>query len=109
LGGAEDSLLTSYFPLPRPSDDLAKGETPEGEIDRHLAPTTVGDKWLRPGEGYQMYNSRDTLGTLPRDYELVLERSARWVGVRGDFLGGVVETYERRLQRWWKRRAREDE
>ena len=59
-----------------------------------------------------MYNSRDTFGTLPRDYEVVIERGAVWVGVRVEFLNGVIETYERRLDRWWeleKRRVRDEE
>jgi len=57
---------------------------------------------LRPGERYRIYNSRDLFGTLPGDYEVVMERGSRWVGVSVDFLGGVVETYERRLVRWWE-------
>jgi RNA polymerase I-specific transcription initiation factor RRN7 len=113
LAGTEDSLLSRYFPLPEFSEDLTEGNG-ESESDRHPAPTTVGDgeNVLRPGEGYQMFNSRDTCGTLPSDYELIIERGARWVGVSVYILGGVVETYERRLQKWWeleKRRARDRE
>lgn len=69
-----------------------------------------GDEGLRPGEGYRIYNSRDVMGTLPVDYETVLGRGARWTGVDGEYLGGVVEKYERRVMRWWegqRRRARE--
>jgi RNA polymerase I-specific transcription initiation factor RRN7 len=49
-----------------------------------------------------MYNARDTFGTLPSDYEVIIERGRGWVGVSTEILNGVIETYERRIVRWWE-------
>lgn len=40
------------------------------------------------------------------EYALVIGRAGRWAGVPVEYLGGVVETYERRLVRWWDRERR---
>lgn len=66
------------------------------------------EEGLRPGEGYRIYHSRDVMGTLPEDYEMVLARGARWTGVEEEYLGGVVEKYERRVIRWFEGQRRRD-
>ncbi|TCD69659.1 hypothetical protein EIP91_006676 [Steccherinum ochraceum] len=62
----------------------------------------------RPGHAYAVYSSSDILGTVPEDYEVVIERAAKWTGVGEELIHTVVETLERRLARWWDPRiARE--
>lgn len=109
----EDTTLGRYFPLrhgPR-RDDIGSGGDVR-ETRGPLAATLVheeeeGDKpVLRPGEMYAIWNARDVHGTLPVEYERVLERGAGWVGVGVESLGGVIEMYERRLLRWWEREKR---
>lgn len=53
------------------------------------------------GESYTIFNARDVFGTLPEEYELVISRAARWAGVPGEYLSGVIEKFERRVVRWW--------
>lgn len=60
---------------------------------------------LRPGEKHAIYNTFDTLGTLPQQYDVVIKRAAHWCGVHDDYVAGVVERFERRLLRWWERRT----
>jgi len=67
---------------------------------------------LQPAESYTVYHSRDVLGNLPEEQALIITRSAKWVGVSDDYLCGVVERFERRLQRWYykeRRRERDEE
>jgi RNA polymerase I-specific transcription initiation factor RRN7 len=63
-----------------------------------------GKTGLKPGEEYRIWNARDVLGTLPGEYCLVLERAAGWVGVSCEYLGAVVEKYEKRIVRWDSRK-----
>ena len=63
---------------------------------------------LRPGQAHRIYNTQDILGTLPEEYELVVQRVARWAGVGDEYVCGVVERYERRLARWWDRVRRSE-
>jgi RNA polymerase I-specific transcription initiation factor RRN7 len=101
----EDNLLGKYFALPKGTRD---DEDVRAQCDeRHVGGIFVeATEELRPGEGYRMYNCRDRFGILPSDYSIMIERGARWVGVSVEILNGVVETYERRLDRWWKRQPR---
>jgi hypothetical protein len=52
---------------------------------------------IRPGESYTIFHARDILGTLPKEFDTVLEHAARWVGVDAVFLGTVVEYFEWRI------------
>lgn len=56
---------------------------------------------------YTIYEAKDVLGNIPGDLEIVVDRCARWAGIRCDYLCGVVERYERRLVRWWQDKRRE--
>ncbi|KAH7914201.1 hypothetical protein BJ138DRAFT_1144338 [Hygrophoropsis aurantiaca] len=111
---SEHRILDNYFPL---SNEIEGPKAPA--ITPLLAAVTLPSTRmsddekgvLRPGESYTIYNSRDILGNLPVEYELVIGRAGRWVGVSSDYLCGVVERYEQRLVRWWKgvrRREREE-
>lgn len=61
----------------------------------------AGSHWL-PGEYYTVYNPRDGIGYLPKRYQVVVNRAARWVGVPEGYLSRVIEKYERRVIRWQK-------
>lgn len=63
---------------------------------------------LRPGEDYTIWNSRDVFGTLAEEYGAVLGRGAKCVRTGEDYLGGVVELYERRFVRWWEEEKRRE-
>lgn len=87
--------------------------TDSHSVVRGLAATVINEGEtddLRPGESYTIYHSRDVLGNLPEEQALIITRSAKWVGVSDDYLCGVIERFERRLQRWYdKERRRERE
>lgn len=63
------------------------GET--AELGRH-----------EPGEAYAIYRSRDSLGTIPEEYQMVISHGAKWIGVDEELLLKVTERYERRLSNW---------
>jgi hypothetical protein len=60
-----------------------------------------------PAKSHTIFKSHDITGSLPPEYELVLELASRWTGVGTEDIGSVVESYERRLDGWWKRKKRE--
>lgn len=110
--GKEDRVLERYFPLEERLDPVVGASRTEEREIRRLHATMLGEGGdsLRPGEGYGLYHGRDVLGTLPREMEAVVGRAAGVVGVEALVVVGVVETYSRRLVRWWtvkKRRSRE--
>ncbi|EGO01877.1 hypothetical protein SERLA73DRAFT_177450 [Serpula lacrymans var. lacrymans S7.3] len=106
-------ILDKFFPLSSENT----GETPtvagSDQIVLALPPTTVNaddETVLRPGESHTIFSSRDVLGILPEELELILRRGAQSVGVSGSYLCGAVERYEYRIARWWKgERRREKE
>jgi RNA polymerase I-specific transcription initiation factor RRN7 len=65
-----------------------------------------GEDALHPGQSYTIYSPRDASGSLPDKQELICGRAARWVGVTDDYLGSVVERFERRLVSWWANKKR---
>jgi len=60
---------------------------------------------LRPGEEYALCQSAE----MPDGYAAVVGRAAEWVGVREEYVRAVVESYERRLWRWWQGERRRGE
>ncbi|WOO82107.1 uncharacterized protein LOC62_04G005609 [Vanrija pseudolonga] len=59
---------------------------------------------LMPGEKLKSYDPADVTGTLPRDYEVVLNSAAQVVGVESETLAEVVQVYERKMDRQRPRR-----
>lgn len=101
----EHRVVDNYFPLANGTTDLMKHER-SGLRGRGLPPTRKNDgdmdmDILEPGEMYTIYDTKDVLGNLSGDLNMIVDRSARWAGTEGDFVCGVVERYERRLARWW--------
>lgn len=110
----DHQVLANYFPLVGGRDPISASVPDAGNKHQHGATLVAAigdyDDSLRPGESYMIYNSRDVLGTRPKEMESVVHRGATWVGVDEAYVCGVVEKFERRLLRWWqreKRRSRE--
>ena len=85
-------------------DDGDSNGTPE----RSLKATSLmdGSQRVKPGERYKIWNARDVLGALPKDYSVVVDTAARWIGCTEEHLEGVIETYEKRLFRWYEKKQR---
>lgn len=110
---AEQNAATELFPLPSKevSSKMARigGKVTElgrstslNERSTMSAMSVDSDgKALSPGESYAIFNTLDTLGALPDDYEVIIRRAAHWAGVSEEYVCGVAERYERRLVRWW--------
>ncbi|EJD01099.1 uncharacterized protein FOMMEDRAFT_88501 [Fomitiporia mediterranea MF3/22] len=98
------SVLGAIHATNQPSNDesqrvLAAVNTVSGE-----AKST--ENTVRPGESHVIYSAHDVFGMLPDAYEDVLIRAAHWTGVNVDDLNAVIERFERRLVRLWKRSKR---
>ncbi|KAF8076486.1 hypothetical protein FPV67DRAFT_1558944 [Lyophyllum atratum] len=109
-GREEDAVLERFFPV---SKKGGHGDKMATQASRPLRATMVEDeesgKGLRPGEGYRIYRARDVEGKMETEYGAVVGRAARWAGVSVEHMGGIVETYERRVGRWWERTRRSRE
>lgn len=57
---------------------------------------------LRPAERYTIYDGKDTTGTLPPSYQLILARAAAWLCVDEDYLSVTLEQIEKRMLRFPK-------
>jgi RNA polymerase I-specific transcription initiation factor RRN7 len=99
--------LTRYFPLAAPSKRHEVGTGEERLARPELGGTGVvdGGEGLLPGEGYSVYDSADVLGSTVEEHEVVIGRAVRFCGVDSEYMLGVVETFERRAHRWWRRRG----
>ncbi|KAI9507923.1 hypothetical protein F5148DRAFT_1304849 [Russula earlei] len=105
---SDQRTLEEFFPLEPGRIDTSNGltamERPQG--DQHVLRAGLPKEGRRegerePGEGYAVYSTRDVLGVLPEEMELVVSYGARWVGVDEEFILKVSEAYERRLLKWW--------
>lgn len=103
----DTNLMDKYFPLTGAAIQPRPGDT--ADIDHRRASAILpvdADKTLAsPGAQYAIYHAHDVFGTLPDAFQTVLERGSRIVGVEATFICGVVENFERRLVRWWKRKG----
>jgi hypothetical protein len=94
LGSTEESFLDKYFAL----DDIRQMGEKEGWRECAALPGRGSeDCKLRTGEGYSIYAGRDVLGTLCEEMEIVCGRVCRWIGVKEEYVYGVVERFERRV------------
>ncbi|KAL1412621.1 hypothetical protein Q8F55_000368 [Vanrija albida] len=125
LDRCEDVLLKDRdygtpgpFPLPattrttpRPpvteSWDSFHSEAARKIVTLDTVPSLAGltnDLPLMPGEKLKSYDAADVTGTLPPDYEIVLNSAAQVVGVEPEALAEVVQVYERRMEHQRPRR-----
>ena len=65
-----------------------------------MAGGTVESGRHESGQGYAIYRSRDSLGTIPEECQMVISHGAKWIGVEEEMLLKVNERYERRLWNW---------
>jgi len=95
--------LEDFFPL-GPGSVAEAVETAAVEwvkSDQHaMAGGTTEAGKHEPGQGYAIYRSRDNLGTIPEEYQMVVSHGAKWIGVDEEMLLKVSERYERRLWNW---------
>lgn len=95
--GERRARLTEQNTRPRPQ--LPAQNPVEPALTEDITVTV-----LRPGESHKIYHSRDILGSVSKEYALVVERAARWCGVGDEVIYAVVERFERRSLRWKKRK-----
>lgn len=99
----EDKTVGEFFPRPRAKKDKATRVSPESTTATRPA---AGIIWLtdRNVAGrISIFHFADSGGTLPEPFLGVLGVAARFVGVRLEELGRVVEQFERRLVRFRSR------
>ncbi|TFY64273.1 hypothetical protein EVG20_g5993 [Dentipellis fragilis] len=107
VAGTELRVIAEYFPLGSRASESSSptdGESTAGvrrENALKAAQPAEDATDEEPGAAYTIYNSGDVLGTVSEEYETVVGRAARATGVGDEYMGGVVEKYERRLARWW--------
>ena len=96
--------LEDFFPLGPGSVQAEAVETAAVEWvkgDQHaMAGGTAESGTHEPGQGYAIYRSRDSLGTIPEEYQMVVSHGAELIGVDEEMLLKVSEFYERRLWNW---------
>lgn len=104
-------LPTAPRTTPRPpvneSWDSFHSEAARRIVTLDTVPSLAGltkDLPLMPGEKFKSYDPADVTGTLPRDYEVVLNSAAQVVGVEPETLAEVVQLYERKMDRQRPRR-----
>jgi RNA polymerase I-specific transcription initiation factor RRN7 len=113
---ADQRTLDDFFPLKSgrvgPSSGKPAIERPQGDQRAPRAGTSMeeGADWetREPGEAYRVYRSRDVLGVLPEEMDLVISYGARWAGVDEETIIRVSEGYERRLSTWLGRQGRQE-
>lgn len=113
---ADQRTLEDFFPLKSGRVGVSSGkpaiERPQGDQRAPRAGISMedGTDWetREPGEAYRVYRSRDVLGVLPEEMELVISYGARWIGVDEETVLRVSEGYERRLSTWVGRQRRQE-
>ncbi|KAE9389637.1 hypothetical protein BT96DRAFT_866263, partial [Gymnopus androsaceus JB14] len=100
----QKQMLADYFPVNKTFDSPRSGEfSPPLKLSRR--PPNADDIGMtglpRPGEKYSIYHSRDALGSVPDEYEMVIKRGSELVQIPPEYLHGLVEKYERR--KLWKK------
>ena len=93
---ADDGKGEGYFGVPG-----IGGELKEMTMSKDMelgGGTEVMEEGLRAGEEYKIWHARDIDGAMAEEWEKVLLRGSRLVGVTSQYLGGVVEKLERRLK-----------
>lgn len=102
-------MLSRYFPFAGKADTSHAVRPERHELRDRLNPTLVGEGGQPPGSKYKVYHALDMFGTLPAEYQMMLDQGAKWIGVEEGYLSGIVERYERRLIRWWQLEKRSGE
>lgn len=96
--------LERYFPLSQTSTSKSASAAYWPRADIRAMELPDGAE-LRPGEGYTLCDA----GDMPEQYAAIAGRAAGWAGVREEYLREVVQSYERRLWRYWLRIRRGEE
>ncbi|KAF8812522.1 hypothetical protein BYT27DRAFT_7252044 [Phlegmacium glaucopus] len=78
-------------------DDVEEGEEEVEEIRIGCGVEFIGEEKGLPGSCYNILNGRDVCGIVEDEYGKVLCLGGKVVGVPVEYLGVVIEHYERRL------------
>ena len=113
---ADQRTLQDFFPLKSGRAGASSGQPAIERLEGDQRAPRVGvsmeegTDWetREPGEAYRVYRSRDVLGVLPEDFELVISYGASWTGVDQETMLRVCEAYERRLSTWVGRQTRQE-
>ena len=81
----------SSFHTSSAADTIAQSSLPPDIANKALP--------LMPGEKFRSYDADDITGTLPSDYEVVLNAAAQAIGVELVVIAGVIGLYERRMEK----------
>ncbi|KZO97948.1 hypothetical protein CALVIDRAFT_535544 [Calocera viscosa TUFC12733] len=104
----DQELKDEFFPLPSlPAAEPATPAVTYPPYSEFTATALSKDPdAVLPGNQHLIYSHLDKTGTIPEEYELVLQIVADWARVDLEDVLMVVETYERRLQRSWTEERR---
>jgi RNA polymerase I-specific transcription initiation factor RRN7 len=113
---ADQRTLEDFFPLKSGRVGASSGEPAIERLEGDQRAPRVGvsmeeeTDWetREPGEAYRVYRSRDVLGVLPEEMDLVISYGASWVGVDEETVLRLSEAYERRLWSWVGRQRRQE-
>jgi RNA polymerase I-specific transcription initiation factor RRN7 len=96
-------IMERYFPLAATASETDQSGRAGESVRQELRATEVAEEdVMRPGQGYTLSNG----GEMPEEYGNIVRRAAGWVGVDAEYVRAVVESYERRLWRYWQRARR---
>ncbi|THH32943.1 hypothetical protein EUX98_g1296 [Antrodiella citrinella] len=83
---SDPPIVKEYFPLQGPARDFREDRAQPSftalPAITTLSPVLAESAETRfPGQGYAVYSSTDILGTVPEDYDVVVQRAASWTGM----------------------------
>ncbi|KAF9569285.1 hypothetical protein CPC08DRAFT_623499 [Agrocybe pediades] len=98
LGGSEDETVLEYFGKVWKENKRDGEDRVENGEERGRTRVEEGTG-VRPGVSYKIWNSRDVDGVGAVEIEEVIRRGSVVGGISVEYLGGVIEMFERRLMR----------
>jgi len=98
--GTKRRALEDMFPLGPRTVETAVVERVTSDQQTMAGGGTAESGNNEPGECYAIYRSRDSLGAIPEEYQMVISHGAKWTGIDEETLLKVSERYERRLWNW---------
>ena len=105
-GLSDRNLLDKYFPLTQTQVTAGHHGTAamQGFLRSGVKATESKrlKKGMKRGTSHAIYSGGDVGGWIPKEYEMIIRRGARWVSVSEEYMSGVIEEYEKR----WRKKQR---
>lgn len=104
---ASGRVLDTYFPLASSEQRphiTAVHVQPASFSDIPVATADPTSSSSHPGEEFEIFRSQDVLGVLPNEYGVMIARGSQYLGIEEERMNDVIEQYERRLDRWSRKR-----